>query len=632
MRSVKDKKLFKQFPPVTTSEWMNKITTDLKGADFNKRLVWKTAEGFDVMPFYRREDLQALNHQDAIIPLYLRGNVANPVSGRKVHDTGNTWLIRQDINVADYSAANRKALSLLMKGIDSLGFIINDPSTISEKDFALLLDGINPEKSEINFQSNGKAREIIALLIGVSEKNGIDKSVFRGAAEADPLGRLMLNGTLCIPVESGFDYLASLTLDTAFLPDYRNILVNGSNFTNSGSGSVQELAFSIAMAAEYLAQLTDRGIDPGLAVARMKFRFGIGSNYFMEIAKLRAARILWSLVTEAFGLHGNDRARMEIHSVTSDWNKTLYDPYVNMLRTQTEAMSAVLGGTDSLTVNPFDSAFNVPGEFSERIARNQQLLLKEEAYFDKVTDPASGSYYIENLTALVADNSWKLFLEIEDAGGFISALKSGIVQDRIERSASERRNDIGRRREILLGTNQYPNPEDKTSPVSVTVSRSEIVENDGGLVVRQVRLSRGSEEFEKIRIAVERSTRQPVVFLMAIGNHVMRRARSQFSSGFFGCAGYKIIDNDGFDDLDNAIESSLRSNADIVVICSSDEEYPVYAPEILKRLGSNMILVVAGNPPDIEELRARGLKNFISTKSDLSETLKYYNSCLGIKD
>lgn len=610
---------------------MDKIATDLKGADFNKRMVWKTSEGFDVMPFYRREDLQRLNHQDAILPLFLGENATNQVSKTKVRNTGNSWRIRQDINVADYSDANKKALSILMKGIDSLGFIIDDPLTVNEKNFAVLLDGIDPEGSEISFHSNGKAKEIIALLIGISGKKGIDKSSFRGAVEADPLGRLMLNGTLCIPVESGFDYLASLTLDAAHLPNYHNVLVNGSNFTNTGSGSVQELAFSIAMAVEYLAQLTDRGIDPGLAVTRLRFRFGIGSNYFMEIAKLRAARILWSLINEAFGLHGNDSARMEIHSVTSEWNKTLYDPYVNMLRTQTEAMSAVLGGTDSLTVNPFDIAFNMPGEFSERIARNQQLLLKEEAYFDKVADPASGCYYIENLTALVADNAWKLFLEIEDAGGFVSSLKSGIIQDRIERSATERKNDVGRRREILLGTNHYPNPEDKTTLVSVPGSRSDIPENTESPVVRQVKLSRGSEEFEKIRIAVDRAPKRPVVFLMAIGNHVMRRARSQFSSGFFGCAGYKIIENEGFDNLDDAIECSIKSRADIVVICSSDEEYPVYAPEILERLGSNKILVVAGNPPDIEDLRAKGLKNFISTRSDLSETLKYYNACLGIK-
>jgi methylmalonyl-CoA mutase len=294
-----------------------------------------------------------------------------------------------------------------------------------------LLEGIIPEVSEINFLSNGKAREIISLLIRVCEKNGFKKSALKGAVEADPLGRLMLNGKLCIPVEAGFDYLASLTKDTLCLPHYRNIQVNGSNFTNAGAGVVKELAFSISMAIEYLDKLTCRGISADEAASKMRFSFGTGSGYFMEIAKLRAARILWSLIADAYAPADKEAFRMEIHSVTKVWNDTVDDPYINMLRSQTEAMSAVLGGTNSLTVNPFDMAVNKPGEFSERIARNQQLILKEEAWFDKVTDPSAGSYYIENLTALIAENSWKLFLEIENNGGFISALDSGFAQEQI---------------------------------------------------------------------------------------------------------------------------------------------------------------------------------------------------------
>jgi methylmalonyl-CoA mutase len=247
----------------------------------------------------------------------------------------------------------------------------------------------------------------------------------------------MLNGTLCIPVEAGFDYLASLTKDTVSLPRYRNIQINGSNFVNAGSGIVQELAFSISMAVEYLTQLTERGISAQEAALKMRFSFGIGSNYFMEIAKLRAARILWSLIADAYGPSDKKAFRMEIHSVTKVRNDTVADPYINMLRTQTEAMSAVLGGTDSLTVNPFDISANIPDEFPERIARNQQLILKEEAWFDKVTDPSAGSYYIENLTALIAENSWKLFLSIENAGGFLSALNSGFVQEQIADSATQ---------------------------------------------------------------------------------------------------------------------------------------------------------------------------------------------------
>jgi len=627
---LKQKKLFEQFPPVTRKEWIDKITTDLKGADFNKRLVWKTGEGFDLMPFYRREDLENLYHMDYFLPLLVRGDTVDRGRNKGIHSTGNQWLVRQNIKVADYSAANKKALEILMKGVDSLGFIIEDPETINEKNFRLLLDGIDPEGSEINFLSNGKAREIIELLIEISGGKGIKKSSLRGAVEADPLSRLMLNGTLCIPVEAGFDYLASLTKDNAVLPYYRNIQVNGSNFTNAGSGVVQELAFTISMAVEYLSQLTDRGLKAEDAASKMRFSFGIGSGYFMEIAKLRAARILWSLITDAFKPASQLAFRMEIHCATSEWNATVYDPYVNMLRTQTEAMSAVLGGTDSLTVNPFNSAFSEPSEFSERIARNQQLILREEAYFDKVTDPASGSYYIENLTELIAEKAWELFLEIEDSGGFYSALKSGIIQEKIERSASERKSYISRRKEILLGTNQYPNPDDRVPQLSKVKPLSDFGGSFGDLVVKPVKLSRGSEEFEKIRMAVDNASSQPVVFLLAIGNHVMRRARSQFSSGFFGCAGYKIIDGDGYDSVSQGVESALKSKADIVVICSSDEEYLLYAPEILDKLSGKAIIAVAGNPPDIEELKAKGLSNFISLKSDISETLKYYNSCLGI--
>ena len=434
---LKQKKLFEQFPPVTKQEWMDKIDADLKGADFNERLVWNTGEGFNIMSFYTREDLKDLNHLDGFLPLVLRRDVTAADPGKTTQNIPSSWLIRQNIKVSDYSAANKKALSILKKGIDSLGFIIEDPESINEKNFTVLLDGINPETSEINFLSNGKAKEIISLLIKICEKKGIDISTLRGAVEADPLGRLMLNGTLCIPVEAGFDYLASLTKETAVLPHYRNIHINGSNLTNAGSGSVKELGLSLSMAVEYLSQLTGRGISADEAASKIRFSFGIGSDYFMEMAKLRAARILWSIVADAYQAEDNNSFRMEIHSVTKLWNDTVSDPYINMLRTQTEAMSAVLGGTDSLTVNPFDAGYTVPDEFSERIARNQQLILKEEAWFDKVADPSAGSYYIENLTALLAENSWKLFLAIENMGGFISALDSGFVREKIAGSTSE---------------------------------------------------------------------------------------------------------------------------------------------------------------------------------------------------
>lgn len=411
---------------------MDKINSDLRGAGFYEKLVWKTGEGFDVMPFYRQEDLERLWSVDSVLPLLLRGD-DDQLPDRRI---SSSWLVRQDIPVTDYAAANGKALSLLMNGIDSIGFIITDPETVNEENFSLLLQDINPECAEINLIPEGKAREMISLISSIWKKNGSDLSKIKGAVEADPLGRLMLNGELCIPVNAGIDYLASLVRDTLVLPAFRSIRVNGLNFRNAGSGPVRELALAISMAVEYLNLLTDRGISPETAAKTLRFSFATGTSFFMEIAKLRAARLLWSVVCEKFGITGKNVSRMEINSVTAISLSNGEDRYKNMLRTQTEAMSAVIGGTDSLTVLPFESPFNRPGEFSERIARNQQLILREEACFDRVIDPSAGSYYIETLTSLVAEKAWDLFLETEKNGGFLAALNSGLIHSRTDEKIS----------------------------------------------------------------------------------------------------------------------------------------------------------------------------------------------------
>lgn len=615
-------KLFDQFLPVTTKEWMDKLHTDLKGADFNKKLVWKTNEGFEVNPFYREEDIENLKYIDTLpgeFP-YIRGT--------KIKD--NNWRVRQNIEVTDYSEANRKALTILMKGVDSLGFIITDPESVTENNFKVLLKDIQIEIIEINFLCNGKAKEILECITKIVRARGLEPEKIHGAIEADPIGRLMLNGTLCIPVEAGFDYLASLTSAAAVLPSLRNIHLNASAFNNAGADIVQELAFGISMGSEYMCQLTERGIDPGSAASKIRFSFGTGSDYFPEIAKLRAARLLWSVVTNGFNPDKSRNIKMDIHSVTSEWNKTVYDPYVNMLRTQTEAMSAILGGTDSLTVEPFDIAFRKPDEFSERIARNQQLILKEEAYFDKVADPGAGSYYIETLTNLIADNAWKLFLEIEDNGGFLSSLKSGIIQEKLSESAAKRKRDVAIRKTILLGTNQYPNTGESVSPTVDLdkVFRRKPVEPDK--TVEPINLFRGSEGYDKLRLAVDKAAKRPVVFLLSIGNPAMRKARAQFAANFFGCAGYQVIENRGFETAANGIKSALESKPDIVVICSSDDEYVVFAPEIFSGLKDKTIVVVAGNPACAEELKSKGLELFIHVRSDVTETLKYFNTRLGI--
>jgi methylmalonyl-CoA mutase len=616
-------KLFDQFPPVTTKEWMDKINTDLKGADFNKKLVWRTNEGFDVKPFYRMEDIVNLMYINT-----LPGEFPY-VRGTKIQN--NNWLVRQKIEVTDYYQANRKALTILMKGVDSLGFIIVDPESVNEKNFDILLKDIHLEAIELNFLANGKAKEITGIITNLVMKSGSDPQGIRGAFEADPLSRLMLNGTLCIPPEQGFDYLASVVQSAAFLPHFRVLHLNASNFNNAGADIIQELAFGISMGSEYLVQFTQREISADIAASRIRFSFGTGSNYFPEIAKLRAARLLWSVVINGFHPVNAENIKMDIHCVTSEWNKSIYDPYVNLLRTQTEAMSAILGGADSLTVEPFDIVFRHPDEFSERIARNQQLILKEEAYFDKVADPAAGSYYIETLTSLIAEKAWKLFIEIDDQGGFLSCLRSGFIQSKLSESGARRKKNKATRKTTILGTNQYPNNQEK---ISNTVDLNKVFSKksvERNLTVEPITLLRGSQQYDKLRIAVDKAVKRPVVFLLPIGNLAKRKARSQFSANFFGCAGYEIIDNPGFETVEEAVMAALSSKADIVVICSSDEEYPLLAPDIFTQLKDKAIIVVAGNPPSIEELKSKGLENYIHARSNVIETLTEFNKRLGIR-
>jgi methylmalonyl-CoA mutase len=619
----KKERLFEQFPPVSTEKWMEKINADLKGADFSRKLVWKTREGFEVMPFYRQENTDNLNFINAL------PNEYPFVRGTKTKD--NEWFIRQDIRVANYGEANKKALELLMKGVTSLGFIIENPDTISAENITLLLKDIHCDCVELNFTTEGKAKELLAALRSAVKASGTDTRKVSGCIGAEPLTRLVANGKLCVTTDEGLDYLASLTKEASDFPGMKTVQVTGSQFNNAGAGVVMELGYSLALGNEYMSALTSRGIEPAEAASKIRFSFGTGSDFFPECAKLRAARMLWAMIVKGYN-PGNETCEvMNIHSVTTRWNKTVFDPYVNMLRTQTEAMSAVVGGADSITVEPFDVVFANPDEFSERIARNQQLLLLEESHLGKVADPGAGSYYIENLTRLIAENAWKLFVEVEETGGFLEAIKKGIIQKNINNAAQARRSDVARRKEIMLGTNQYPNFNEKHTEKADLNKAFAVKDAPADAIVDVIAPLRGAAGFEKLRCATERSAKQPVAFMLTIGNMAMRKARSQFACNFFACAGYKVIDNNGFPGAEEGVKAALDAKADIIVICSSDEEYAVNAPEVFRAAAGRAIVVVAGAPACTEELKAAGIEFFISVKSDVLETLRLFNDKLGIK-
>jgi methylmalonyl-CoA mutase len=293
-------------------------------------------------------------------------------------------------------------------------------------------------------------------------------------------------------------------------------------------------------------------------------------------------------------------------------------------------MSAALGGADSITVEPFDSVFRTPDEFSERLARNQQLLLKEEAYFDKVADPAGGSYYIENLTSMIASKAWELFIQVEEKGGFAEALKTGFIQAKLKGTAEKRSSDVSKRKEILLGTNQYPgfNETIKTSTPE-KIGNTDFPEK-GELVIEPIIISRGAEHLEKLRMIADGAAERPAVFMLTIGNPAMRLARSQFSCNFFGCGGYRVIDNPGFKTPEEGVKAAIESKAGIIVICSSDDEYALTAPAINDLIAGKAIVVVAGNPPCMDELKQKGINYFISIRSDLVETISMFHRLTGL--
>ena len=335
--------------------------------------------------------------------------------------------------------------------------------------------------------------------------------------------------------------------------------------------------------------------------------------------------MLWANIVKAYNPEKHCAGKMMIHAATSKWNQTVYDPYVNMLRGTTEAMSAVIGGVRSLEVTPFDASFETPTEFSKRIARNVELLLKHESHFDQVVDPAGGSYYVENLTQSIASEAWKLFLEIEEKGGYAEAYKAGFIKERVEASAAAKDKNIATRRQTLLGANQFPNFTE-VAPKEITAESVTRRQAEGNTLSPY----RGAMAFEEMRLHVDRSGKQPKAFMLTCGSLAMARARAQFSCNFFACAGIRVQDNTFFKSIEEGVKAALESKAEIVVVCASDDDYAEAAPKVKELLGGKAILVVAGAPACAPELEAQGIKNFINVKSNVLETLKFYLKEMGI--
>ena len=640
--------LLADFPAISAKTWKEKIIADLKGADFDKKLVWRTPEGFNVQPFYRREDLKGLkttNSAPGQFP-YVRGTRTN-----------NEWDIRQNICACQNARkANAKALEVLNKGINSLGICLNKEK-LNYHFIKVLLQDIRIDIIPVNFTICAcKAPELANILVRYigREYKGVDIKNFRGSINVDPIKAMLVKGKP-LSREQVSAKIAAVVKAAKSLPNYRVVAVNSVVLNNSGAYAAQELAYALAWGAEYMTMLTEAGVPNYKAANAIRFNMGIGGNYFMEIAKFRAARLLWAKIVEAykapiFTTALKNAAKMNVSAETSKFNMTIFDAYVNLLRSQTETMSAALAGVDEITVTPFDVTYERPTDFAERIARNQQLLLKEEAHFDKIVDPAAGSYYLENLTASIAAEAWKQFLAIQEQGGMYQMVAEGKVQENMAANLKARLGDVAKRKEVLLGSNQFPNFTEKAakkikadagacSSICNCKNQKSKISNpkcdcggaEGALPTLPV--ARAAEEFEALRLETEGSKKQPVAFMLTIGNLAMRIARAQFSCNFLACAGYKVIDNNGFKTVAEGIKAAKKAKADIIVLCSSDDEYAELAPKAWKILqkideAKRPMFIVAGAPACMPDLQAIGIENFIHVRVNVLDTLKQFNAKL----
>jgi len=609
-------KLFEEFPPISTKEWREKIDKDLKGANFEKKLVWKTIEGFNVQPYYRLEDIdnEAITNINPNQYPYLRGNKKE----------SNDWLIRQDFIVDNIDETNQSILDALMQGVESIALYFNKKMINSQAQFDRLMRGIHPEAVEINFFSDESSADLLSLFVNFITQQNYDKQKIRGSLNLDPLVRISTKGD-CLQgsIEDAYSRIIQMIkFSNKNLPLFQIISINGNVFPNAGASITQELAYSLSIANEYLTYFSDY-VDIDNLAPLIRFNMGVSSNYFMEIAKVRALRYLWSKLLEAYGIKNLDSTHLFIHTQTNTWNKTVFDSYVNMLRTTTESMSAIIGGVNSHTVIPFDAVYQKTNQFSERIAKNQQIILKEEAYLDKVVDPAGGSYYVEKLTLELIENAWDLFLSIDEKGGYYQSLKKGLIQKEIKEMAAVRNLNIATKKEILLGTNQYANLLEELPVKKETKQVNKKTE------IETLHLYRAAELFEELRYRTEESIKKPNVFIFTYGNLAMRKARAQFANNFFSSAGYDIKDNESFLEIEEGLNFIKNEKPNIVVLCSSDDEYLDLVSLVKQKLNDNVILVVAGYPKkDIEQLKQKGVDYFIHVKTNLLQTLQEFNNKL----
>ncbi|WP_068113786.1 methylmalonyl-CoA mutase [Tropicimonas marinistellae] len=476
-------------------EWVELATKELRGKPL-ENLTWETLEGIKVKPLYTAEDTAGLDQTMGSLPgfePFTRGVKATMYAGRP-------WTIRQYAGFSTAEESNafyRRALAAGQQGVSVAfdlathrGYDSDHPrvegdvgkagvAIDSVEDMKILFDGIPLDKVSVSMTMNGAVIPVLANFIVVGEEQGHDKSVLAGTIQNDILKEFMVRNTYIYPPDPSIRIIGDIIEYTANeMPKFNSISISGYHMQEAGADLVQELAFTLADGREYVRTAIKAGMEVDKFAGRLSFFFCMGMNFFMEIAKLRAARTIWSRVMTELGAKNPRSKMLRTHCQTSGVSLAEQDPYNNVIRTAYEAMSAALGGTQSLHTNALDEAIALPTDFSARIARNTQIILQEETQVTKVVDPLAGSYYIESLTAELVDKAWALMEEVEEMGGMTAAVNSGMPKLRIEESAAKRQSMIDRGEEVIVGVNKYKLPEEAELEIldvdNVAVRKSQI--------------------------------------------------------------------------------------------------------------------------------------------------------------
>ena len=586
----KNKSLFAEFNPVTKQEWMEKVGIDLKGADFDKKLVWKNLSKIKIQPFYNAEDKQD----------YIQNTGENSQS----------LINYRSIAVNTAENGNKLALKAVEEGINGILFTID--KNISA---AKLVEGIDLNKIAVSFILRTDAVEIVSDFLEFVKEQKIVNENLKGFIDLEIISDYLTHGNI---EKNQLDTVAELVTLAADYPNFKLLTISGSEYLDSGANQVQEVAYTLSSLVFLIEKLKERGIPEQEVFDNLNFKLAIGSEYFVEIGKFRAFN---SLLIEIANKYGISEHAHSIIGKTSIWSKSVTDPHTNLLRATTEAMSAILGNVDAVLIDAYDKEFNEPSDFSSRIAGNISTILKEESYLGKVANPVDGSYYIEEVSASIASKALELFKTIEDNGGFYKSFESELIQQQIAEIRQEKIKLISQRRLPMVGVNKYPNLMEAVNADILSAGE----ENNS----KVLRPRRASLEIEAIRKTTEelvaKTNKRPVVELTSFGNLTMRKARAAFAYDFIGVSGFTVLQEQSYSSPQDAAEQSAKSDSSVVVVCSSDQDYEESAVGFVKAfraLNREKVLLLAGNPTNIiDELTEAGLDGCVNIKSDVIRTI-----------